>query len=68
MSDERLEIIETKLAYQEQLLGDLDEALAAQQTRMTELEELCKSLIARVQSLSEPGPQPGVDDERPPHY
>ncbi len=68
MSDERLELIESKLAYQEQLLGDLDQALAGQQLQLTELEALLKSLIARVQSMAEAAPQPGAEDERPPHY
>ena len=68
MSEERLELIESKLAYQEQSLNELDEALAGQQARIAELEALCKSLISRVQTIGEAVPQAGAEDERPPHY
>ncbi len=68
MSDERFEIIESKLAHQEQLLSDLNDALTAQQASIMQLDELCKSLIERVRSLAEAQPTGDPLDERPPHY
>ena len=68
MSEDRFEIIESKLAHQEQLLNDLNDALAAQQAQIMQLDELCKSLIDRVRSLGEAQPAGNPADERPPHY
>ena len=68
MSAERFEIIESKLAHQEQLLGDLNDVMTAQQARIMHLEELCKSLIDRVRSLAEAQPAGDPLAERPPHY
>ncbi len=68
MSDERLEAIETKLAHQEALVFELNDALANQQETIMKLEALCESLRLRVLSLSEALPDSGIGDERPPHY
>ena len=65
--DRRFIELETKLAHQEQLLSELDRALASQQAQMTRLEQLCQSLIERFRSMSEASP-PHTGDERPPHY
>ena len=68
MSDERFEAIEIKLAHQEALVADLNDALAKQQETIMKLEELCEVLRVRVRSLSESPPGGGSQDERPPHY
>ena len=68
MSDVRFENIESKLAHQEALLFDLNDALAKQQETIMKLEELCEVLRMRVRSLSESLPAAGPQDERPPHY
>ncbi len=60
--------IETKLAHQEHLLGELNDALTDQQASITALELRCDSLLDRIKTLGEGG-LPGSDiDERPPHY
>ena len=53
MNDDRLIDIETKLAHQEHLLSQLNEALSDQQAQIGRLEQLCQSLIDRVKSLAE---------------
>ncbi len=68
MKEERFEAIETKLAHQEALLADLNEALANQQDSIMKLEALCESLRLRVRSLSDALPAAAPEDERPPHY
>ena len=68
MSEDRFEVIESKLAHQEQLLSDLNDALTAQQAQIMQLDELCKSLIDRVRSLGEAQSAGDPLDERPPHY
>ncbi len=67
MSDDRLIDIETKLAHQEQLLSDLNEALTDQQAQLSRLEQLCQTLIDRFKSLTE-GVAEQSSHERPPHY
>ena len=68
MSEDRFEIIESKLAHQEQLLSDLNDVLTVQQATIMQLEGLCKSLIDKVRSLGEAQPAGDPRDERPPHY
>ena len=68
MTEEKFEAIESKLAHQDALLFDLNDALAKQQESIMKLEELCEVLRMRVRSLSESLPGGGPQDERPPHY
>jgi SlyX protein len=66
--EQRLIDIESKLAHQEHLLSCLDEALTRQQAQLTRLEELCRSLLEQIRSLSEQPSAGAGGDERPPHY
>jgi len=68
MNEDRLVQIETKLAHQEQMLMELDDALTTQQSTITTLERMCASMAERIQSLGgdETATPPG--DDRPPHY
>ena len=68
MSDERLVDIETKLAHQEHLLIELNDAITKQQEKIMQLEELCGSLVDRVRSIVEVLPGEAAGDETPPHY
>lgn len=68
MDENRLIDIESKLAHQEDMLGELNTALANQQKQLTLLEDLCETLVSRVRSLSDDGPEGDPADERPPHY
>ena len=60
--------IETKLAHQEHLLSELNEALTDQQAQISGLERMCQSLMQRVKSLLDSPPADQATDERPPHY
>ena len=66
MDENRLIDIETKMAHQEQLLSELNDALTDQQAQISRLESLCQGLIDRLKSLGESAEPSG--DERPPHY
>ena len=68
VDENRLIDIESKLAHQEDMLGELNTALANQQKQLTLLEDLCETLVSRVRSLSDDGPEGDPADERPPHY
>ena len=68
MDEQRIIQIETKLAHQEQMLMELDDALTTQQSTIMTLERMCASMAERMQSLGgdETATPPG--DESPPHY
>jgi SlyX protein len=68
MSEERFIDLESRLAYQEQLLNELNDVVTEQQARIMQLDELCKSLITRVRSMGDAMPASDPGDERPPHY
>jgi SlyX protein len=66
VNDDKLTDIETKIAHQEYLLGELNDVVTSQQAQIANLELLCKSLIDRVKTLAESGMT--AADEKPPHY
>ena len=68
MNDDRLVNIETKLAHQDQLLIELNDALGKQQESIMTLEQLCASMAQRLRSMGEGETVSPPDDERPPHY
>ena len=69
MSEERLENIETKIAYQEDMIEELNKTIYQQQQKLERLEATCKSLAGHIASLSESVHEnKAVVDERPPHY
>lgn len=67
MDEDRLIDLETKLAHQEHLLNELDDALTSQQAQIAQLELFCKSLLDRIKALPDGGSADSTD-ERPPHY
>ncbi len=68
MNDERLIQIETKLAHQEQMLIELNDALANQQNSIMTLERQCASITERLRSLGDGESTSPPEDGRPPHY
>ncbi|MFO8047072.1 MAG: SlyX family protein [Halomonas sp.] len=70
---ERLEALESRIAYQEHWLDTLDEAVATQERRLTRLERINdlmqEKLRDQQRSLQEgDAAAPGPGDEVPPHY
>lgn len=68
MTEERLVALEIKLAYQEDLLQELNSIVAQQQKQMRRLEETCKVLYERLQNLSAAAELNQSDNQPPPHY
>lgn len=72
MSEERIVTIETKLAYQEDTITQLNDVICQQQNQIDALERLTQQLLGRVRDLSDVATQSGGGfssaDERPPHY
>ena len=72
MTEQRIVTIETKLAYQEDTIAQLNDVICRQQNQIDALENLTQQLLGRVRDLSEAAIQSGgtfsASDERPPHY
>jgi SlyX protein len=67
VSQDRFEDLEVRIAYQDQLLHELNEAVTRQQAAIIALERRCDLLVERVRALGETTPDE-TGDERPPHY
>lgn len=68
MSEPRFLDIETKLAYQEDLLSALNRTVSEQQRKIDELETVCRKLVDRVLEVSEEVAALRIIDAPPPHY
>ncbi|MBI5739099.1 MAG: SlyX family protein [Nitrospirae bacterium] len=64
MNEDRLSNIEAKIAFQENTIKDLSDAVYDQQKQITTLKETVKRLIDRI--IVSPGED--IKDEKPPHY
>lgn len=68
MDNQRLIDIETKLAYQEDLIQELNKTVHLQQLKLDQLDEALRSLALRYNSLAEKRDPDYPVDEKPPHY
>jgi len=68
MDNQRFIDIETKLAYQEDLIQELNKTVHSQQLKLEQLEQTLRSLSLRYNSLAEQGDSDYPVDEKPPHY
>ncbi len=69
MSEERLVNIESKIAFQENQLDELNKAIYHQQKRLERLEATYEALARHISSLAESANEAkSVASERPPHY
>ncbi len=68
MSDESFLDIETKLAYQEDLVESLNKVVSDQQRQIDALEKTCRKMADRLMDLSEAFEATQVEDAPPPHY
>lgn len=68
MNEQRLVDIESKLAFQEDHLEELNKTVFEQQQKIERLEAICEALARQMRSLAEAGNEKGAANERPPHY
>jgi SlyX protein len=68
MNDDRLVEIETKLAYQEDTIQQLNDVICQQQKQIDRLELLCEHLLERIKTNPETQTLGAAIDEKPPHY
>ena len=68
MSEQRFEDLEVRLAYQDQMLAELNDVVTDQQARIMQLEGLVEALRERIRVIAESNAANGDSDEKPPHY
>jgi len=68
MTDKRITELETKVAYQEHTIQELNDVIYRQQQQIDEIEIKCQHLMDRIQSLAETGAGDQPANDRPPHY
>ncbi len=68
MGEDRIIDIETRLAFQDDSLQQLNQAVCRQQQRIEQLESICRVLLERLDEVSDSLAGDKPVDERPPHY
>lgn len=68
MIENRLENIETKIAYQEDAIEELNKVVYLQQRKLGRLEAICESLVRHIESMEKTEGGSAAANERPPHY
>ena len=68
VNEERLVKIETKLAYLENTVQELNDVICSQQKQIDRLETTCRLLVERIRHFSELSDAGKLIDEKPPHY
>jgi len=68
MTDKRIDELETKIAYQEYTIQELNDVIYEQQQQIDRVEVMCKHLMDRIQTLSDTGANEQPANDRPPHY
>jgi SlyX protein len=65
---DRFEDLEVRIAYQDQMLNELNDVVTRQQATITRLEQRYELLLERVRSLGDRDAAVPPGDEKPPHY
>ncbi|WP_300669561.1 SlyX family protein [Desulfoluna sp.] len=68
MSDDRLMDIETKLAFQEHTVDDLNEVIIEQQKEIDGLRKAVDYLLDKMEQLVDTHMERAPADDKPPHY
>lgn len=68
MDDKRLTDIETKIAYQERMISELNIIVYDQQKTIEDLKKMVEFLRNRVMDLADMSSLTDPGNEKPPHY
>ena len=68
MSEHKITELETKIAYQEVSIQELDKAVIAMRKQIDNLELCCQMLKERMKEVGNLTPENDISDEKPPHY
>ncbi len=67
-NEEAIIELQTKLAFQEDLLENLNQVITDQQGQIAKLERTVESIIVQMHSMQSSGQDNGPQQEIPPHY
>ena len=67
-TEQRLMDLETRIAHQDQSIHELSEEIFQQQKQIALLEDRCRRLLERLESIAAAETAGGPGDEIPPHY
>ncbi|MGB5345184.1 MAG: SlyX family protein [Woeseia sp.] len=69
MDEQRIIELETRLAYQEHTLIELNDVVTDQQQQLTRMQRALVTLTSRLEAMADDMPGAGTpQNERPPHY
>ena len=68
MNEERLIELETKFAYQEKSLDELNKVIYSQQKQIDQIEKALKTIVSKVKDSADQSSLSKDIDEKPPHY
>ncbi len=68
MTNDRVTELEIRLAYQEELIDSLNTIVAEQQLQIGKLEETCKLLNSKIESVTSAASFKNQPEPPPPHY
>ncbi|MBW3697379.1 SlyX family protein [Vibrio sp. T187] len=64
----RIDDLECKLAFQEQTIDDLNEALTQQQLLITKMQDQMKYVVGKVKNMDSSNLADASEETPPPHY
>jgi len=64
----RIEALEVRAAYQDQVIEDLNQAVVDQWKKIDALKRQLNELLDRVQEVEDSAPGPRAPEPPPPHY
>lgn len=69
MDEQRIIELETRLAYQEHTISELNDVVTDQQRQLTRLQRVLETLTSRLEAMADAIPGGSTpQNERPPHY
>ena len=68
MNEDRLVEIETKIAFQENTIQDLNDTVYNQQKQIDVINKTLELLVDQIDESSLISPRGNLKDEKPPHY
>ncbi|MBF9001301.1 MULTISPECIES: SlyX family protein [Vibrio] len=66
--EQRIDDLECQMAFQEQTISDLNDALTQQQLLITKMQDQMKYMVGKIKSMSTSNLADPSEETPPPHY